>query len=316
MDPKLVNTFNAYSGAVGQRSRGPRESAKKGALGALVRSMTLSLDDVPHSGGTNFEDGQDSIPAIAISTIAANLLSNLTDNETVRVYIRTTCRRLSDKTSYNVVGEIKGTTYPDEIILVGGHLDSWDVNEGAHDDGAGCVQSMDVINIFNVMNYRPKRTLRCVLFMNEENGQAGAKAYADASNENNENHIAALESDRGGFTPRGFTTEGHDDTYKDLIKQAKAWETLLLPYGIRIEAGGGSGADISRLRNQKGMLIGLKPDTQRYFDYHHATSDTFDKVNKRELQLGAAAMASLIYLIDHHGLSPMPKKENKKGKKK
>ncbi|MEM7103072.1 MAG: M28 family peptidase [Bacteroidota bacterium] len=315
MDPTQVNTFSAYGGAVGQRSRGPRESAQKGAVGAVVRSMTLKLDDVPHSGGTNFEDVAP-IPALAISTKAANLLSTLVDNEPVRLYLRTTCKRLSDKVSYNVVGEITGREFPDEIILVGGHLDSWDVSQGAHDDGAGCVQSMDVIHIFNLIGYKPKRTLRCVLFMNEENGQEGAKVYTNTSNANNEHHIAALESDRGGFTPRGFTTEGHDETYKDLIKQAKRWDVLLQPYGLIINAGGGSGADISRLRSQKGLLIGLLPDSQRYFDFHHAANDNFDKVNKRELQLGAGAMTALIYLIDHYGLTPGADTGTHKGKKK
>ena len=303
MDPTKINTFTAYGAAVGQRSRGPRRAAKKGAVAAIVRSMTTKLDDVPHSGGTSFEAGQEQIPAVAISTLDAELLSSLLTNEPIRIYIKTSCQTLSRKTSYNVVGEITGSEFPEEIILVGGHLDSWDVSQGAHDDGAGCVQSMDVINIFNKMNYRPKRTLRCVLFMNEENGQEGAKAYLEASRKKNEFHLAALESDRGGFTPRGFTSEGHDDTYKHLLKQVKQWESLLLPYGLSIQAGGGSGADISRLKYQKGLLFGLKPDPQRYFDFHHAASDNFDKVNERELQLGAGAMTSLLYLIDKHGLT-------------
>ncbi|MEM6726593.1 MAG: M28 family peptidase, partial [Bacteroidota bacterium] len=270
MDPTQVNTFAAYASAVGQRTRGPREAAKKGALGTIVRSMTLKLDDEPHSGVTIFEEGQDPIPALAISTNDAVLLGRILEREPVRMYLNTTCQRMSDKVSYNVVGEITGSTYPDEIILVGGHLDSWDINEGAHDDGAGCVQSLDVIYNLQRFGWTPKRTIRCVWFMNEENGQAGAIEYANVSNAIPENHIAAIESDAGGFTPRSFSTEADESVYIDKLRIVKKWETLLAPYGIVIQSGGGSGADIRRLRPQNGLLFGLRPDSQRYFDFHHS----------------------------------------------
>ncbi|MEM6723752.1 MAG: M28 family peptidase [Bacteroidota bacterium] len=308
MDPTQVNTFAAYGAAVGQRTRGPREAAKKGAVGAIVRSMTLKLDDEPHSGVTIFDEGQEPIPALAISTEAAELLGTILEREPVRMYLNTTCQRMSDKVSYNVVGEITGSTHPDEIILVGGHLDSWDVNEGAHDDGAGCVQSLDVIYILKKFGWTPKRTIRCVWFMNEENGQAGAIKYAETSNAIPENHIAAVESDAGGFTPRGFSTEADESVYIDKLRIAKAWESLLSPYGIVIQSGGGSGADIRRLRPQKGLLFGLRPDSQRYFDFHHARNDVLENVNERELRLGAAAMSSLVFLIDKYGLD-IPKKK-------
>ncbi len=300
MDPKQISTFAAYGGAVDQRVHGPREVGVLGAVGAIVRSMTTRIDDVPHSGVTVFRE-ETPIPAVAISTNDANMLSELLKKESVKINLQTNCEWLEDKLSYNVIGEIKGSEFPDEIILVGGHLDSWDVNQGAHDDGAGVVQSLEVINVFNKMGIKPKRTLRCVWFMNEENGQAGAKKYAEWSNAIPEKHIAAIESDRGGFTPRGFTTEADEKVYKTKFKTAKDWEALLGPYGLTISPGG-SGADVTRLKPQMGLLFGLKPDSQRYFDYHHARNDVFENVNRRELELGAAAMSALVYLIDKHGL--------------
>ncbi len=301
MDNTQINTFAAYGGAVDQRVWGASKVGNYGAVAALVRSMTTRLDDIPHTGVTVYEEGVRKIPTVAISTNDAELLSRLTTEEVVRVFIRTTCKNLSPKLSYNVVGEIKGSEYPDEILLVGGHLDSWDVGDGVHDDGAGCVQSMDVIHVLKQLNYRPKRTLRCVMFMNEENGQAGSKVYTETSNDNKEFHLFAIESDRGGFTPRGFTCDGDKTIFKEKFQKLYAWSPLLEPYGITL-AKGGSGADISRLKSQKGLLLGLKPDSQRYFDYHHTAIDLMDTVNKRELQLGAAAMASLIYLVDKYGL--------------
>ena len=207
----------------------------------------------------------------------------------------------SQKTSYNVIGEIKGSTHPDEIILVGGHLDSWDVGEGAHDDGAGCVQAMGVLQLIKKLGYQPKRTIRCVLFMNEENGLAGATAYKEASNANKEFHLAAIESDRGGFSPRGFTADGEAAVFTKKFKKVNTWSPLLEPYGLQLSKGG-AGADINGLKSQQGLLFGLLPDSQRYFDYHHTATDTFDTVSKRELNLGTAAITSLVYLIDKYGL--------------
>ncbi len=301
MDPTQIRTFNAYGGAVDQRVFGPTEAAKQGAVAAIVRSMTTRLDDVPHTGVTVYREGNLKIPALAISTNDAELLSSLLQKESIRVYLRNTCQTFPDKESFNVIGEIKGSTHPDEIILVGGHLDSWDVGQGAHDDGAGCVQSMDVLHLLRRIGYQPKRTIRCVLFMNEENGLGGGLAYAEASNKKGEYHLAAIESDAGGFTPRGFRTDAHESVFKEKLKKATEWLPLLEPYGLDITTGG-SGADISPLKSQKGLLVGFAPDSQRYFDYHHTAIDTIDAVNKRELELGAAAITALVYLIDKYGL--------------
>jgi len=301
MDATQLNTFAAYGKAAGQRVWGASRAAKHGAVGVVVRSLTTRNDDIPHTGSTIYDDEVTPIPAFAISTNDANLLSRLLKEEPVQLFMRSTCQMLKEETSYNVIAEIKGSEYPEEIILVGGHLDSWDVGTGAHDDGSGCVHAMEVIHTLNRLNYRPKRTIRCVLFMNEENGLRGGRAYWKWSNEQEEFHMAAIESDRGGFTPRGFTADGHDEIFNKRFKQVIEWLPLLEPYGLGFRKGG-SGADISGLKSQKGLLFGLEPDSQRYFDYHHTPIDGLDVVNKRELELGAAAMTSLVYLLDKYGL--------------
>jgi len=300
-DNSQISTFRGYGGAVDQRTAGPFEASKNGAVAAIVRSITGSLDDVPHTGVTLTRDGVPKIPAVAISTKAANLLSRLMEEEPVRVFIRTTCENLPNENSYNVIGEIKGSEFPDEIIVVGGHLDSWDVGGGAHDDGSGCVHSMDVLNILKSLNYKPKRTIRCVLFMNEENGLAGGLEYAKISNQKGEYHLFGLESDAGGFTPQAFSCDGSEEVFNDKFQKLNKWLPLLETYNMTFYKGG-SGADINPLKSQKGLLCGLRPDSQRYFDYHHTAEDTIDKVHPRELALGSAAMASLIYLVDKHGL--------------
>lgn len=305
MDATQVNTFAAYGGAVDQRVYGAAIASNFGAVAVLVRSMTLKQDDVPHTGVSSYdrlEKGAKPIAALAVSTNAADKLSQLIEQDgSVRVHVRTTSYMSTPKLSHNVIGEIRGSEFPDEIILVGGHLDSWDIGTGAHDDGSGCVQSMDVMHLIKRLGYKPKRTIRCVLFMNEENGQEGSKAYAKASNEKGEYHLAAMESDRGGFTPRGFTADADKEVFTDKFKKLVKWSTLFRPYGMDFSKGG-SGADVSRLKSQKGLLLGFLPDSQRYFDHHHAPNDTIDTVNKRELQLGTGAMLGLVYLLDKYGL--------------
>ncbi|MEY3369029.1 MAG: hypothetical protein RI973_2184, partial [Bacteroidota bacterium] len=258
-------------------------------------------DDVPHTGGLAYRDDLPKIPAFGISTNDAELLSRLLRQGPASVYMRSTCQTYPDKLSYNVIGEIRGSEKQEEIILVGGHLDSWDVGEGAHDDGTGCVQSMEVLRLFRQLGYRPKRTIRCVLFMNEENGLRGGTTYAKEAKRKGELHLAAMESDRGGFTPRGFTVEGSPEIFSTGFAAMKPWLDLLEPYYLHIKKGG-SGADISPLRDQGVLLIGYEPDSQRYFDFHHTAADVFEAVNKRELELGAAAMASLVYLLDKYGV--------------
>ena len=301
MDPTKIETFRAYGGAVDQRVGGASAAAKYGAVGMMVRSMNLRLDDYPHTGTLVYKEGVPQIPAVAISTNDAEKLSTLLKREKVKVSIITHCQMLEKAPSNNVIGEIKGTEHPEEIIIVGGHLDSWDPAQGAQDDGAGVVQSMGVLQLLKQMGYKPKRTIRCVLFMNEENGSAGAEEYAKESDRKKEKHIAAIESDAGGFTPRGFSFDGDGDILPAKFDLVTKWANLFEPYGLRLKRGG-SGADVGELKAQKPLLIGFEPDSQRYFDYHHTAIDTIDAVNKRELELGTAAMASLVYLMDKYGL--------------
>lgn len=300
-DATKINTFEAYGGAVDQRGSGASEAAKFGAIGVLVRSMASGLNDVPHTGGLQYKDGLPKIPACAISTNDAELLGQLLKKSPVKVFMRTSCEMLAERPSYNVIGEIRGSEHPEEVIVVGGHLDSWDVGEGAHDDGAGVVQSMDVLQLFKRLNYKPKHTIRCVLFMNEENGLRGGIAYGDEAKRKGEHHLVAIESDRGGFAPRGFTVDGETAVFAEKFPKMQPWLDVLSPYNLNIKKGGG-GADISPLKSQVVLLMSYEPDSQRYFDYHHTNADVLEAVNQRELELGTAAMTSLIYLIDRYGL--------------
>ena len=301
MNPEFIETFKAYGSCVDQRSSGAKEAGKLGAVGVIVRSMNLRLDDLPHTGVTNYGDilPSEKIPATAISTNGAELLSSLLKNDSnLKLYFKQSCQIFEDVKSYNVVGEIKGIENPQNIIVVGGHLDSWDLGDGSHDDGAGCVQSMQVLLNFLQLNYRPKNTIRVVLFMNEENGTRGGLKYEELSSKNGENHIFALESDSGGFSPRGFSIDADELNFNKIV----SWKYLFEPYLIHQFVKGRSGVDIGPLQSKHIVKVGLQPDSQRYFDHHHASNDTFDAVNKRELELGAATMTSLIYLIDKYGI--------------
>ncbi|PCI35496.1 MAG: peptidase M28 family protein [Flavobacteriaceae bacterium] len=298
-DPTLINTFHAYGGCVDQRWAGAHAVGTYGALGVIVRSMTGTIDDFPHTGSMGYQElpQEQRVPAAAISTKASNELSAaLKINPTLKFHFQQSCKTLPDAPSFNVIGELKGAEFPNKYITVGGHLDSWDLGDGAHDDGTGVVQSLEVLRIFKANNIQPRHSIRAVLFMNEENGNRGGKRYAAAAKENNEIHVAALESDAGGHTPRGFSYDGNIDK----VELFKSWKKLLSPYGLHEWEKGHTGVDIDPLKSDSIVLAGYRPDSQRYFDYHHSANDTFDKVNERELQLGTAAMTSLIYLLDQH----------------
>jgi len=298
-NPTYVRTFQAYGEASQYRGAGPSRAAKYGAVGVIVRSMSHSTDNHPHTGATRYADTLPKIPAVAIGLRDADWLSETLQKQTTSVTLQTHGKFLPDTIGHNVIGEIKGSEFPNEYITVGGHLDSWDNCEGAHDDGAGCVQTIEILRAFKALGYKPKRTIRFVLFANEENGLRGGNKYADEAKAKGEKHIFALESDAGGFTPRGFGFTVPADKFA----KVKAWEALLKPYGASEFSQGGGGADIGPLNRTQGTPVaGLQPDSQRYFDYHHARNDTFEAVNKRELDLGAVNMAALIYLIDKYGL--------------
>ncbi len=308
MDPKLIDTFESYGGCVDQRSSGAAEAAQYGAIGVIVRSMSHKKDDNPHTGVQRYKEGVTKIPAAAISVEDAEWLSNqLLGEPQGTLSLKMDCWELPDKPSYNVIAEIKGKTDPNTFIAVGGHLDSWDNNEGAHDDGAGVVQSMEMLRLIKKLKINNRNTIRCVLFTNEENGARGAIEYARSIRELQQTHIAAIESDRGGFTPRGFSLEAIAKKEGSALDRMVSWSDLFKPYGVHHFVKGPSGVDVSKLKDQGVVCIGFVPDSQRYFDHHHARSDVFEAVNKRELELGAATITALVYLIDKYGLDYSPK---------
>lgn len=297
MDRTQISTFAAYGGAVDQRGGGAIMAAQAGGVAALVRSMTTRIDDFPHTGGMGYVDSVKKVPGIAISTLQAERISNLlAQGERLKIHFKLSAQTLPDVESFNVVGELTGTEKPGEIIVIGGHLDSWDIGQGAHDDGSGCVQSIEALRILKKFGLKPKRTIRAVMFMNEENGLRGGIAYA-AKDRPGEKHIVAFESDEGGFLPLGF---GINDSA--VYKRISPWAPLFAFFGAdRIRLGGG-GADIGPM-GQKGIpLMSLIVDTHRYFDSHHSDNDNLTAVNERELALGAAAMAILTYVMAQEGL--------------
>jgi carboxypeptidase Q len=312
-NPVVYYTFEAYGGVAKYRVYGATEAAKYGAIAVIVRSATLAHDDYPHTGILHYADSVKQIPAMAISTNDADKLNlELKKEPNLKIFLRMANSEQPEAISYNVIGEIRGSEYPEEIIVFGGHLDAWDNGQGAHDDGTGVVQTIEVLRLFNALMIKPKRTIRVVVFMDEEMDQRGAKAYADYAIGRShsqlpstkfrvpgiETHIAAIEADRGGATPFGFSIDANDET----LNKIQNWKSLLLPYGLYSFEKGGSGVDIRDLKPLGTALIALVTDSQRYFDYHHSPNDTFDKVNHRELQLGSFSIAALVYLIDTYGL--------------
>ncbi|OGU79193.1 MAG: hypothetical protein A2499_15390 [Stygiobacter sp. RIFOXYC12_FULL_38_8] len=297
-DNGLASSMEGYGKAVDQRSSGAAEASKVGAVAVLVRSVQSSYDDFPHTGSLSYRNSEVKIPGAAISVIDADFLSKaLSEDPKLKVNIKLDCKTLPDAQSYNVIGEIKGTEKPNEVIVIGGHFDSWDKGCGAHDDGAPCVQSMEVLDLFRRLNIKPKRTIRCVLFINEENGLKGGIEYGKYAASAKETHLAAIESDRGAFTPRGFYVTTDSLTFGKL----QNWLPILNKAKIEWIRKGGSGADVGQIKNAK-ALFGYVPDDLRYMDVHHSSTDVFATVHPREMELGTAAMALLVYLLSENGL--------------
>ena len=295
-----INTFESYGPCVYYRWGAPSEAAKMGASAVVIRSVSSAFDDKPHTGSMSYNKKYPAIPSVAISNLAADKLAKEINTQgAMRMYIRTSCEMLPDVKSYNVIAEITGSEIPNEIICFGGHLESWDIGEGAHDDGAGVVQSIDVIRTFMKLGIKPKRTIRAILFMNEENGLRGGQKYAEEAERNKENHILAIESDAGGATPHGFSMT----MSREQKAKIKSWLPLLLPYGIYDFTRDGGGADIGPLQRKFGTpVMELLPDSQRYFDMHHSANDVFENVHRRELCLGSVAMTAMVYLVSMYGL--------------
>ena len=298
-DQRGYTTGYGYGSSVDQRVRGAIEGARYGAVGVIVRSATVSYDNFPHTGVMRYNDSLTKIPAIAISTKDSDVLSSLLkENKDMTFYFRTTCHQDEDTESFNVIGELKGSEKPEEIIVVGGHVDSWDLGEGAHDDGTGIVQSIEVLRIFQTLGIKPRHTIRFVGFMDEEIDQKGGRKYAEIVKAKNEIHLAAIETDGGGFTPHGFSF----DVSEEKLQQYKDLQKYFAPYWMHLFVKGGGGVDVSFLKETGTTLIGLITDSQRYFDYHHSANDVFENVNRRELQLGSASIAALVYLIDKYDI--------------
>jgi hypothetical protein len=290
----IINTFQGYGDAVKYRWIAVNKAALKGATAVIIRSVSTGADDAPHTGASRYNDGTPHVPAIAIGNFSADKLAAACAQSKIKAQLVSNCGMKGIKRSYNVIGELKGGERPYQFMVVGGHLDSWDVGEGAHDDGAGCVQSIEVLRTFKAMGIKPKHTLRVVLFMNEENGVKGGQAYADSALARKEEHIFAMESDAGGFVPRGIGLE-----MSDALKQkVRSWSPLFMPYGVYDFSQEEGGVDIGPLQKQNVPMAGLLPDPQRYFDLHHSKNDVFESVNHRELKLGAWTMSAMIYLVD------------------
>lgn len=290
---------SGYGTAVRFRHRGAQLAAAKGAVACLVRSVTARSLRTPHTGAMSYGDVTNKIPAAAITIEDAEMLARLQRRGvTPVVNLKMSARTLPDAESANVIGELRGREKPDEIVVIGGHIDAWDVGQGAHDDAGGCVISMEAINVLRRLNLIPRRTIRVVLWTNEENGLRGGKAYAAEHAAEMDNHVAAIESDGGVFRPTGFSLECADKDREAIAAQQLHDIVNLLkvlgPMNVDI---GGSGADISPMKPAGVVLIGHSTDGAHYFDHHHAPSDTLDKVDPTELSQNVAAMAVVAYVL-------------------
>ena len=297
---RYINIGTSYGETGFQRRLGAIKAAEHGAVASVFRSLSSSNDDYPHTGSMSYKEGVDSIAHGGLGVLSSVKLSEkIKADPKTKLTVRLSGKWFPDALSHNVIGEIKGSENPDNIILVGGHLDSWDVSEGAHDDGAGCVHSIGALRLVQKQGIKPKNTLRAVMFMNEENGLRGGTQYAENAIKNNEKHIVAIESDASAYIPRGFGFSGSDEQLEKIQDWLKYFDKNTISYFSK----GGGGADIGPLHRRTGTpMFGLSIDGQKYFEIHHTAKDVFEAVHPREMELGTASMASLVYLIDKYGL--------------
>ena len=298
---RYINVGTSYGETGFQRRTGAVKAAEHGALASVFRSLSSSTyEDFPHTGGMSYKEGLDSIPHGGLGVLSSEKLSQaIKENPKLKLTVKLSGTWYPDALSHNVVGLLRGEKNPEKIITVGGHLDSWDIGEGAHDDGAGCVHSIGVLRLFQKQNIKPNNTIRAVMFMNEEFGLRGGLKYAEIAVKENEQHIAAIESDASGYVPRGFGFSGSDEQLEKIQDWLKYFDKNTISYFSK----GGGGADIGPLHRQTGTpMFGLSIDGQKYFEMHHTAKDVFELVHARELELGTASLASLVYLIDKYGL--------------
>jgi carboxypeptidase Q len=285
--------FTDYGTTVQYRSRGAIVAAQVGAVASLVRSVTPYSMLTPHTGGMSYSDDVPRIPHAAITTEDAGLLHRMQDRgERIVVRLEMNAETLPDAPSRNVIGEILGSEFPEEVIVVSGHSDTWDVGQGAMDDGGGIVAAWEAVRLLHELGLRPKRTIRAVMFVNEENGLRGGTAYRDAHIDELENHVLAIESDGGVFSPTALGFSGSAEAFDVLTGIAP----LLSPLGVEITQGGG-GADIGPIMREGVPGMGLEVDGTRYFWYHHTAADTIDKLDPRELSECVAALAVMVYVV-------------------
>lgn len=293
-DQTFVNPADAYSVAGKYRWSTPSIVSRKGAKAVITRSATSAFDDVPHTGSMYYDqDDKKKIPALTIGAKSADELENLLKKQKIFGKINTTTTTSGERINHNVIGEIPGNK-DKKVIVVAAHLDSWDISEGAHDNGAGVVHCLEVLRAFKALGIKNNHTIRVVLYANEENGVHGGETYAAQVQKSQEPHLFAIESDAGGYSPRGISL----DMIPQRRKQIFTWKNLFLPYGVYDFDQEYAGQDILPLKKMGVPLAELVPDMQRYFDIHHTSEDTFDKVNRRELNLGSVTMTQLVFMID------------------
>jgi hypothetical protein len=300
MDRRLTDAFSAYGGVADQRVNGASAAARHGAVGVLVRSLTFREDENPHTGLMQYDPHAPRIPAAAISTRDAGVLSALLGKEkSVSVSLRMNCRNMGLVASANVVGELTGSEFPGEVILLAGHIDSWDLATGAHDDGAGCAAALEALRLIKDLGLRPRRTIRAVLFMDEEFGGTGGRAYVRAPERKGERHLVAAESDRGGFAPVGLAIGGRGSR---VLEKITSYADLFRPLGVSFIVPGGGGVDVGPLIEQGAEPAAVMLNAQAYFDVHHSALDVVSSVHPRELELQAVILAALAYILAQEGI--------------
>jgi hypothetical protein len=288
---------SGYGETVQYRGQGPSRAAKYGAVGVLMRSVTAHSLRTPHTGALQYDEGVAKIPALAVTVEDSTLIARLAAQGAVTVHMRADDQMLPDAPSANVIGELRGRERPDEIVVIGGHIDSWDVGQGAHDDGAGAVTMMQALTTLRKLGLVPRRTIRVVLFTNEENGLRGGHAYAKDHAAELSNTVLAVESDSGGFAPRGFSVQARPDIVDRVKSRVTDIASLLRPISASRVIAGHGGSDIGPMAQSGVVLAGLDTDGRTYFDIHHTDADTLDKVDPQALADDVAAVATLAYVV-------------------